>query len=111
MIAQSMIMNKPLSKIMAGLVLFSMCQAGVSAPEPRGLATPVPASAKLQRLGPLPPSEHLQLAIGLPWRKQPELTRLIRQLYNPSSTSFHHYLTPAQFTEQFGPTEQDYQIL
>src|SRR5208282_4070916 len=30
-------------------------------------------------------------------------------LYAPGSASFHRYLTPGQFAEQFGPTEQDYQ--
>ncbi len=103
-------MNKPLSTILAGLGLFSVCLAA-AATEPRGLATPVPASAKLRRLGPMPPGERLQLAIGLPWRNQPELTKLIQQIYNPASLSFHHYLTPAEFTERFGPTEHDYQIL
>ena len=25
--------------------------------------------------------------------------------------NYHHYLTPEQFTERFGPTEQDYQAV
>jgi uncharacterized repeat protein (TIGR03803 family) len=36
---------------------------------------------------------------------------LLQQVYDPSSPNFHHYLSPAQFTAQFGPTEQDYEAL
>src|SRR5208283_3892813 len=48
-------------------------------------------------------------AIGLQLRNQAALTDLIQQLYDPASPNYHQYLTPEQFTEQFGPTEQDYQ--
>src|SRR5262249_35820802 len=37
------------------------------------------------------------------------LTELLHQLYDPTSTNFHRYLTPKQFTEAFGPSERDYQ--
>ena len=30
-------------------------------------------------------------------------------MYDRSSANFHHYLTPEQFAQQFGPAEQDYQ--
>ena len=35
----------------------------------------------------------------------------MQQLYDPASPQFHQYLTPEQFTERFGPTEQDYQAV
>jgi subtilase family serine protease len=53
----------------------------------------------------------LHLAIGLPLRNQEILMNLVRQLYDPASTNFHRYLTPGQFAEEFGPSEQDYQML
>jgi subtilase family serine protease len=31
--------------------------------------------------------------------------------HDPKSTNYHQYLTPQQFTERFGPTEQDYKAL
>ncbi len=52
--------------------------------------------------------ERLNLAIGLPLRNREGLTNLLQQLYDPASTNFHHFLTPQEFTEQFGPTEADY---
>src|SRR5579862_4697427 len=52
-------------------------------------------------------SQHLNLAIGLPLRNREALNQVLRQIYDPTSPDYHHYLTPEQFTEQFGPTEQD----
>src|ERR1700691_421914 len=69
----------------------------------------VPAAVKtLQPIGDLPASTNLSLAIGLPLRNREELTNLLHDIYDPASTNYHHYLTPVQFTERFGPTEGDY---
>lgn len=57
----------------------------------------------------LPAANRLELAIGLPLRNQGALSNLLRQLYTPRNTNFHRFLTPEQFAERFGPTEQDYQ--
>ena len=65
--------------------------------------------SRLTPLGHLDNAQHLNLAIGLPLRNQAELNVLLSQLSNPSSPNFRHYLTSAQFTERFGPTEKDYQ--
>ena len=65
--------------------------------------------AHLQPVGQLPASQGLNLAIGLPLRNEAALDIFLKQLYDPASPNYHHYLTPEQFTEQFGPTEQDYQ--
>lgn len=70
-----------------------------------------PVVARLQPAGRLPASTRLELAIGLPLRNQEALTNLLQQIYDPASTNFHHYLTPQQFTEEFGPTEKDYETL
>ena len=69
------------------------------------------AAAHLQPLGPMTGSQRLNLAIGLPLRNQEALNHLLQQIYDPSSPNYHHYLTPKQFTAQFGPTEQDYQAV
>ena len=47
----------------------------------------------------------LNLTIGLPLRDRAGLTNLLQQLYDPASTNYHHFLTPEQFAERFGPTE------
>jgi subtilase family serine protease len=67
------------------------------------------AAATLQAVGNLQESKALEVLIGLPLRNRETLTNLLNDLYNPASPSFHQYLTPAQFTEQFGPTPADYE--
>ena len=58
--------------------------------------------------GILPLTNRLQMAIGLPLRNENELNQLLQEFYDPASTNYHRYLTPAQFTEKFGPTLADY---
>jgi len=70
----------------------------------------VPAAvSSLTSLGALPATNQLRLAISLPLRNPTALAALLKQIYDPASTNYHHYLTPAQFTAQFGPTPADYQ--
>jgi len=72
----------------------------------------VPAvTTRLQPMGQLPATNDLSLTIGLPLRNREALTNLLREIYDPASPSYHHYLTPEQFADQFGPTEQDYQAV
>ena len=61
--------------------------------------------------GRLSATQQLNLAIGLPLRNEAALNSLLQQIYDPASPNFRQYLTPEQFTEQFGPTEQDYQAV
>jgi sugar lactone lactonase YvrE len=56
-------------------------------------------------------TNQLKLAIGLPLRNPEALTNLLQQIYDPASPNYHHFLTPAQFTERFGPAEKDYQAV
>ncbi|HXR08190.1 MAG TPA: protease pro-enzyme activation domain-containing protein, partial [Candidatus Acidoferrum sp.] len=67
------------------------------------------AVAQLQPLRGLPAATRMDLAIGLPLRNRTGLTNFLRQLYDPANPNYHRYLTTEQFTERFGPTEQDYQ--
>ena len=69
------------------------------------------AATHLPSLGTMNRSQRLNLAIGLPLRNPAALDALLRQLYDPASPNYHHYLTPEQFTERFGPTEEDYQAV
>jgi hypothetical protein len=69
------------------------------------------AVAEARMSQPVPRSTRLNLAIGLPLRNADALDLLLASLADPSSPNYHQYLTSAQFTEQFGPTEDDYQAL
>src|ERR1700679_65987 len=62
--------------------------------------------ANLKPTGRLPGATKLNLAIGLPLRNQLALSNLLQALYDPASPQYHHYLSPEQFTEDFGPTTE-----
>jgi hypothetical protein len=96
---------------LAVALLFSAIFPGIAG-ERQVLHGHVPAAVarfNLQPTGQLPATNNLRLAIGLPLRNQAALADLLQQLYDPASPNYHQYLTLEQFTEQFGPTEQDYQ--
>jgi subtilase family serine protease len=65
----------------------------------------------LTPLGRLPDSAPINLVIGLPWHHREALTNLLQDLYNPAGPNFHHYLSPKQFAEEFGPSTNDYETL
>jgi subtilase family serine protease len=67
--------------------------------------------SRLQPVGQLSAAAQIDLAIGLPLRNRDLLSNLVQQLYDPTSTNFHRYLTPSEFTDKFGPTEADYQTV
>ena len=56
----------------------------------------------------LPASQSLQLNIVLPLRNEAELDNLLTQLYNPKSSLYHQFLSVEEFTERFGPSQEDY---
>ena len=93
--------------------LFCLQFAGVAQPaQTQPLPGHVPAAvAHLTAAGRLEGSRELKLAIGLPLRDKAGLTNLLQEIYDPASPDYHHFLTPAQFAERFGPTEEDYQAV
>jgi subtilase family serine protease len=78
---------------------------------PKGHVPAIVTEGKAQRLGAMPTSESLRLAIQLPLRNQEELHALIQRLYDPSSPDYHHYLSVEEFTKRYGPTAGDYQAV
>jgi subtilase family serine protease len=50
----------------------------------------------------------LQLDIVLPIRNSAELDAFVEDVSDPASPSYRKFLTPAQFTERFGPSQGDY---
>lgn len=59
-------------------------------------------------LGRLPATQTLKLNLALPLRNEAELDQLLHDLYDPASPSFHHFLSVQEFTDRFGPSEEDY---
>jgi kumamolisin len=65
-------------------------------------------SGEAKSVGQLPSKQVMTLDVVLPLRDSAGLDSFLQQLYNPSSSSYRHFLTVPEFTQRFGPTEQDY---
>ena len=94
------------------MILIGLVSFRAKAADRQSIRHPLPAVAtNAAPLRSSAPWTRLDLTIGLPLRDREGLTNLLAQLYDPASPNFRHYLTPEQFTERFGPTEQDYQAV
>jgi subtilase family serine protease len=49
-----------------------------------------------------------RLTVVLPLRDEAGLQEFLKELYDPASPSYRKFLTVEEFTERFGPTQQDY---
>ena len=56
----------------------------------------------------LPGTQILRLDIVLPLRNQAGLESFLKEVYDPTSPIYRHFLTLSEFTERFGPTQVDY---
>jgi subtilase family serine protease len=72
---------------------------------------PAITNGQAARVGLMSTSQRMSLAIILPLRNQSKLTNLLKRLYDPSGPDYRHFLSVAQFTQQFGPTKEDYQTV
>lgn len=90
------------------LLLFSLGAQAASVGRAQ-LIGHVPALARqLTPTGRLAGTNELYLTIGLPLSDEHGLDDLIRQLYDPRSTNYHHFIGTAEFANRFGPTPEQY---
>jgi subtilase family serine protease len=68
----------------------------------------VVASGQAKSVGRLPATQPMRLVLVLPHRNQAALESLLKDLYDPSSPSYHQFLTVDEFTSRFGPSQEDY---
>jgi subtilase family serine protease len=84
-----------------------VCQA-----QPQSLLTrhvpEVTANGPGKLLGRLPANQSMRFDIVLPLRDQAGLENFLHELYNPLSPVYHQYLSVQEFTDMFGPSQQDY---
>ena len=59
----------------------------------------------------LPGTQVLRLDIVLPLRDQAGLDSFLKEVYDPTSLIYRHFLTVPEFTERFGPTQEDYDAM
>ena len=67
----------------------------------------IPAG-EAQMVGSPSPSQVMTLDVVLPVHDRDALKALAAAVADPDSPLFRHYVTPAEFTERFGPSKEDY---
>lgn len=98
--------------LLVGILSLATLAAAASGAPLRVLSGHVPDGvSKLRASGRLDTSQRLNLAIGLPWRNQAQLTEFLDQLYDRADPNWHRFLTVEQFTRQFGPTTNAYEAV
>jgi len=68
----------------------------------------VTQNGQAKLVGHLPSAQIMQLEVVLPVRDRAGLHTFLADLRDPNSSEYRRFLTPAEFTERFGPTRQDY---
>jgi subtilase family serine protease len=96
-----------LSATCAATLLFLVMRA--SAQQRQVLHTKIAAVPSEHPISRLPESQRMNIALTLRLRNPEALQNLLQQLYNPASPQYRQFLSVEQFTEQFGPTPDDYQ--
>ncbi|MGA2535234.1 MAG: S53 family serine peptidase [Terracidiphilus sp.] len=71
------------------------------------VSNPAQAAEIAKILGPADQSAIAHFNVYLPLTHQDALDKLVADQTDPASASYHHWLTPAQFKEQFGPNPVD----
>ncbi|HEY3610192.1 MAG TPA: S53 family peptidase, partial [Pseudonocardiaceae bacterium] len=66
-----------------------------------------PAVATSARVADLTASSQVSFAVALKLRDEAGLNSFLAQVNNPTSTLYHHFLTPAQFNARYAPTTSD----
>jgi subtilase family serine protease len=86
--------------------------ANVVQAQPQSLLTghvrDVVSSGGARSVGRLPADQSLRIDVVLAVRDQAGLESFLQQVYDPSSPSYHQFLTVQDFTNMFGPTQEDY---
>jgi kumamolisin len=99
------------------LAIASILSAAPAVSHAEALATPthhvreVVRNGQAHSLGRLPDTKIMQLDIVLQLKDRAGLQSLLKEQYDPQSPLFREWITPAEFTERFGPTQKDWDTL
>jgi subtilase family serine protease len=69
---------------------------------------PAVANGQAPIVGQLPGQQRISLAISLPLRNEAGLDTLLQQLYDPRNPNYRRYLSVDEFTQRFGPAQDDH---
>ncbi len=68
-------------------------------------------TGQAQFINRLPAAQTMRFDMVMALRHQPELENFLKDLYDPTSSSYKKYLTPEEFTARFGPSQEDFDAL
>ena len=85
----------------------TVCQAEPAAPSTRHVRDVV-LNGQAKSVGRLPATQSMRLVLVLPQRNQAAQDSLLKDLYDPASPSYRQFLTVEEFTDRFGPSQEDY---
>src|ERR1700733_14562058 len=88
-------------------MLHSLCQAQ-SRPAMTNHVRDAIRTGEAKSVGRLPSDQVMNLDVVLAVRDQAGLDAFAKAVSDPASPTFRHYLTVAQFTERFGPSQENY---
>ncbi|MFZ0808069.1 MAG: S53 family peptidase, partial [Candidatus Sulfotelmatobacter sp.] len=88
----------------------TFCQAQPQSPLTRHVRDVV-VSGQAPLVGKLPATQTLYFDIVLPLRDRAGLQTFVREVNDPTSPSYHQFLTPQEFTARFGPSQEDWEAL
>ena len=79
--------------------------------QPRSIGKLPPLVKVSLKLGVDQSNRTLQMSFGLSLRKHDQLNSLLQNLYDPSSSSYHQFLSVNQFASEFAPTTDQQQAV
>jgi subtilase family serine protease len=69
------------------------------------------SQATAQQVGSLPANKLMAIDVVLPVRDQAALDQFVANVSNPMSLEYRLYVTPQEFTQRFGPSQHDYDVV
>ena len=75
------------------------------------LALPAFAQPTTQLLGPEDESKQINVTYWLNQHNQAAFDGLVRQMYDPASPNYHHWLTPGEYRSRFAPSAADMAVV
>jgi len=97
-----------LATAIVAILLIAMGLGAASAQTVQLSGTVSPDALKLPTFGELPAAQTLPLQIWFKPRNQAQLNKLLAEQRDPKSPKYHQWLTPQEYTQQFGVTQAKY---
>src|SRR5215469_13382122 len=95
-----------MAAVAAVLLICGLGKASAQTVQLSGTVTP--EALKLPTFGDLPATQNLPLQIWFKPRHEAQLNKLLADQQNPTSPRYHKWLTPQEYTDRFGVTQQEF---